>query len=566
MTDAFAPQPVRTVAVVGRSTGRRFPREFLLYVALLAALVALAVPEGLGAAAGQRGDALFLLLLMVATSLLTVPALADQDVDWQLEGPVAVAAAVLLPPPVAVLVAFCGFTNSRELRLSTSPWLSLFNRAQIAVSVWIAALAAAAVLGERPDFPELVVGTVVAIAVHTLVGTLLWWVGHCLLHRADTVPALPRYPIDYLLVSALALPVVVVYENFSPLAVLLLAFPMGLGYSAIRSAGESAERAGQLAVQVRELETLNALGRRLVAESELDRVVEATSTAVRGALEADDVVVDLDGDIPPELEAVKVPGAEPAAIGVPPGLPDGSVAAVEAVAGLLGMSLQRIGLSDELAEVQRARVALSGRILEEGTRERSRIALDLHDHVLPELAAAEIQADNVRTALRRDQIAQAEQLAAVTQDAIHDGIGRLREVLDVLRSQIIVPGSLRRGLREALDSLKLEHGVEGDLAVPGGLPPLPLAVEILLLETVRGCLVNVGRHAGAERVSVRLEASHSGISASICDDGRGFDPAAVREGSHGLSLMAQRVGLARGHFEVVSAVGQGTRVHVEVPL
>jgi signal transduction histidine kinase len=547
---------------------RRFPREFLLYVALLTTLVAVAVPGGLLAFADYERDALILLALMVAASLLTVSVDPDQNVDWQLDGPVAVAAAVLLPPPLAVLVAFCGFTNRRELHLATSPWLSLFNRGQIAVSVAIAAIAAASLTGGERDQLRLVLATTLAIVIHNGAGYVLWWVGHALLHRGDGGgrPVIPRFPVHMLLVSGLALPIVVIYAVMGQLAVVLLMVPLALGYSAIRSARESEERASELALQVRELETLNGLGKQLLATDDLTQVVATTADALRAALGTDDVLVDLAGGVPARLEVYKVPGAEPAAIGVPPGLSDGSVAAVEAVAGLLGMSLQRVELSEKLSEVQRARVELSGQIIEEGTRERSRIALDIHDDVLPYFAAAEIQADNVRTSLRRDQIGRAEELAGITQDAIHDGIGRLRDVLAQLRRQIIVPGSLQQGLQEALDTLKLEHGVEGALVFPDQRPSLPLAVEILIVETVRGCLANVARHAQADWVTVVLGTTHSGISVTICDDGRGFDPTAVREGSHGLSLMAQRVDLARGHFSVTSALGEGTRVHLEVPL
>ncbi len=565
MTDvSLSLRPGEAVPAAQRVSARRFPREFLLYVVMLVLLVMLALPEGLLAFLAQPGEALFLLGLMVAASLLTVSIIPDQDVDWQLDGPIAVASAVLLPPPLAVLVTFIGFTNQRELQLSTSPWLSLFNRGQSAVSVWIAALFAQPLRLSSPGVFWLVVATSMAIVVHSVAGRLVWWAGHTLLHR--DAPALPRLRADYWLVSGLALPIVVIDEVASSFAVLLLAFPLSLGYRAIRTARESEERAGELALQVRELGTLNALSKQLLAEGELDRVVDITAQALKDALGITDVVVDLAGWIPPALQAVKVPGAEPAAIGVPPGLSEGSAAAAEAVAGLLGMSLQRMELSEELAEVQRARIELSGQIIEEGTRERSRIALEIHDDVLPYLAAAEIQADNVRTCMRRDQIPRAEQLAGVTREAIGGGISRLRQVLDTLRSQIAVRGSLTRRLREALDALKLEHGVQGKLVAPDDLPELPLAVEILVFETVRGCLANVARHAQAEHVVVTLQTAHSGISATVCDDGRGFDQTAVREGSHGLSLMTQRVDLARGRFEVTSAVGEGTRVHVEVPV
>jgi signal transduction histidine kinase len=274
----------------------------------------------------------------------------------------------------------------------------------------------------------------------------------------------------------------------------------------------------------------------------------------------------LDGAISQELQPVKVIGAEPAVIGVPQELPEDSLAVVEAAAGLLGMAVQRLQLEQELTEVERARVALSGEILEEGTRERSRIALEIHDDVLPYFAAAEMQADNVQSAIRGQALDQANALALRTRDAVHDGIARLREVLEALRRQIVVPGSLRDELASALEKLRVESGVQVHLDVPEEMPTLPLAVEILVFETVRGCLTNVARHAGASRVSVAVRVTNTLLEAEVRDDGRGFDPSDIPAGHHGLVLMAQRVELARGRFVVTSGVGAGTTIHLEVPL
>jgi signal transduction histidine kinase len=95
---------------------------------------------------------------------------------------------------------------------------------------------------------------------------------------------------------------------------------------------------------------------------------------------------------------------------------------------------------------------------------------------------------------------------------------------------------------------------------------LPLAVEILMLETIRGCLFNVARHANARSVQVRILADEWRITAVVSDDGDGFDPASVPSGHHGLALMRQRVELARGRFRIDSRLGAGTTVEVEVPV
>src|SRR5690606_42151204 len=64
----------------------------------------------------------------------------------------------------------------------------------------------------------------------------------------------------------------------------------------------------------------------------------------------------------------------------------------------LGRATYTLSLHDALPilrEAQAARESLSTQVLQEGATERSRIALDLYDVVLPSLAAAEIQADNI---------------------------------------------------------------------------------------------------------------------------------------------------------------------------
>ena len=53
----------------------------------------------------------------------------------------------------------------------------------------------------------------------------------------------------------------------------------------------------------------------------------------------------------------------------------------------------------------------------------------------------------------------------------------------------------------------------------------------------------------------------------MADDGKGFDPKALKPDGHfGLDWMRERVELTGGSFDVDSAVGQGTVVRVSMPL
>lgn len=107
---------------------------------------------------------------------------------------------------------------------------------------------------------------------------------------------------------------------------------------------------------------------------------------------------------------------------------------------------------------------------------------------------------------------------------------------------------------------------EIDLAVQEGFPEeLPETVRAELLRVVQEALTNVRRHSGARRVEVNLWKEGGEVHAEVVDDGRGFDPEAVREGV-GLSGMRERIAALGGKLEVSSEPGKGTRVAVSVPV
>lgn len=563
-------QSLEEAEVAGGSHPSRepaYPLAFRVGTAFLALGSLVFVPQGVALAIQAPFETIVWVVFIATASLLVVPMLPKVDVDASLGAPVSVAAAVVLAPPLAVLVNLLGFTNEREIRGRASAWAVAFNRSQAALAAGAASYAALLV-GDRR-----IAATIIAVLVYNVVNTAavtgaLWAMRRLRLPEAarESTAPFPRFAVDYVLVALMAAFVVVAYDTVGMWGVGLLALPLALGYSALQSARVAEDRAEQLAARVADLETLNGLAADLLTVRDRAQVPTKGREALVHALATDAVEVSLSGEGREDLRSVPILVAEPAAVRVPHGLSDSSMAVVEAIAGLLGMALQRLDLEHELSEVERARVALSGRILEEATRERSRIALEIHDEVLPYLAAAGIQADNVRSALTAGDQGGADRLADMARKAVHEGIVRLRQVLDALQRQILVPGGLRPGLEEALEDLRLKHGVEGDLQAPEPLPPLPLAVEILVLETVRGCLANVALHARAQSVAVSVGVNERHMVVRVRDDGCGFDRAAVGAGSHGLTLMEQRVELARGRFVIASAPGCGTTVQMEVPV
>jgi signal transduction histidine kinase len=77
-------------------------------------------------------------------------------------------------------------------------------------------------------------------------------------------------------------------------------------------------------------------------------------------------------------------------------------------------------------------------------------------------------------------------------------------------------------------------------------------------------LNNTLKHAQASSVQVALRAEDGRLSLEISDDGRGFDPAENLHGGMGLANMRERAAALGSTLEIVSAVGEGTRVAVRI--
>jgi signal transduction histidine kinase len=104
------------------------------------------------------------------------------------------------------------------------------------------------------------------------------------------------------------------------------------------------------------------------------------------------------------------------------------------------------------------------------------------------------------------------------------------------------------------------------LTVHDGFPPeFPDDADVELLRVLQEALVNARRHSAARRVEVTLSTERRRVRAEVADDGRGFDPASVREGL-GISGMRERASALGGRLEMESKPGKGTSIMVEIPL
>jgi PAS domain S-box-containing protein len=223
------------------------------------------------------------------------------------------------------------------------------------------------------------------------------------------------------------------------------------------------------------------------------------------------------------------------------------VSFVQSVANVLAGAVERSRTQNRLIEVRDA--------------ERRRIARDLHDEALQELAHAIALSKHDAAAGGRDPT-----------DELTGALERVREQLRGAIYDLRLGGEQETRFPELLHALVAVHRVmaprcEIELDVGPSVPTGPLGGRgIDVLRILGEALTNARRHAQASRVRVRVWRSEAGLHAEVSDDGRGFDPGDHPPSSagRGITGMRERAALLDAHLDILSDPQAGTTIRLEV--
>jgi PAS domain S-box-containing protein len=211
--------------------------------------------------------------------------------------------------------------------------------------------------------------------------------------------------------------------------------------------------------------------------------------------------------------------------------------------------------------------------------ERTRIAREVHDELGSLLVALKMDVNWLdkrlsEQAARDPDAAQAmrERMRAKCGNMarlIETAVGNVGRIITDLRPSILD----HQGLWAALEwqAQEFERGAElaldWQVDLPDPAPEPPQAMAIAVFRIFQEMLSNVGRHAAASRVQVRLALRDGVLALSVADDGRGAPADAFdAPSSYGVMGMRERLRPFGGRLDIRSAPGAGTEVRLHLPL
>ncbi|MFB2582749.1 sensor histidine kinase [Herbiconiux sp. P15] len=230
--------------------------------------------------------------------------------------------------------------------------------------------------------------------------------------------------------------------------------------------------------------------------------------------------------------------------------------AVRHAGRVLAIALDRERLTAALVASNEALQLSRIRIVEAADRERTRIARDLHDG---------LQVQLVLLALEAQQIANSDDAhpatAAATTDLrrrIDAAAADLRRLVHAVQPSALVERGLTAAAEDLVDRLDIPATLVSDVDDRTLGPATAQSAYLIVAEA----LTNAVKHSGAHSVGVELTRAGAVLRLRVRDDGRG---GAHLENGSGLKGIADRVDALGGSFDLISPVGAGTDVRVELP-
>jgi len=232
--------------------------------------------------------------------------------------------------------------------------------------------------------------------------------------------------------------------------------------------------------------------------------------------------------------------------------------------------LQETGDSQPKASGEASSKGSIIRIIEAQEEERQRLARQMHDGPAQALTNLILQAEVCARLLDSDPTQARAELSNL-KNAVTITFQKTRDFIVALRPMMLDDLGLLTTLRRYVESFEKKTGVATALAATGQEQRYPPYYETTVFRVIQEALNNVERHANASHVRIGLDFQERQISATVEDDGGGFDVAAAtspgqRGATLGLMSMRERVEMLGGAFALESSVGRGARLKLTLPI
>ena len=237
----------------------------------------------------------------------------------------------------------------------------------------------------------------------------------------------------------------------------------------------------------------------------------------------------------------------------------------ERVANLVTLLIESKKAEEELLRFEiNKQKSIARAMVDAQEKERAELGKELHDNINQILSTTKLYLE-----LAKSDDKERMNLIARSAGNIHNAIREIRNISRSLVPASICDLGLIDSLTDLVESIRLTRAMRVEFYPMGKFDErLSDKTKLMLFRIIQEQLNNVIRHSGAQKLIIELilEEADNRIELCMTDDGKGFDPEAVRKEGLGLSNIRSRADLFGGNMTIQSAPGRGCKLSVQVPV
>jgi two-component system NarL family sensor kinase len=230
-----------------------------------------------------------------------------------------------------------------------------------------------------------------------------------------------------------------------------------------------------------------------------------------------------------------------------------------------GLVVGRLRTAESASRLRARR--LSRRALRLEAEFRRRVADAIHDGPVQELIGLDMILASARKAAAEGRTDDATHLLDEARVLTERNVASLRDELIDLGPYAFEEIGFATAIENCMPVWKRRYGVEVLATIDDFKLPSEIAGD--LFRIAQEAVVNAGKHADPDAISLTLRRVDGDVELRVTDDGHGFgdvDPLGPAEPGHlGLAMMRERAELLSGHLDITTS-DRGTRVLVRAPL
>ncbi len=238
------------------------------------------------------------------------------------------------------------------------------------------------------------------------------------------------------------------------------------------------------------------------------------------------------------------------------------IALLASLFAMIWFSVQRIAESNDLIKKNHM---LLHRILEIQEDERKSIAINLHDDLGQYLSAIKAEAKSliISSDVTTDIADTAKRISINAEHAYKSTRLMMRDLRPVALDEL----GLHAAIEQLVDQWNLakQKNITYELSVDGNINNFHGHMNIAIFRIIQEALTNIVKHADATKVHILLLRNNNDLSIKLTDNGIGFEPINIQKGC-GLLGMYERAESLNSSLTITSTLGQGTEIHLTIPI